>query len=338
MQVISEGSVRVDLVGGTLDLEPINLIIPNVVTLNVATSLKAKVIINKRDDKTINIISKDYNSTYKYNLADFTPDKLYYSHFFEEMSFLCQLIYFFKPTHGFDIELSSGAPAGSGLGGSSSMGVTLFRGFCDFYNIKKDIHEIVHIVKATEGRILNQGVPGYQDYYPALTGGILCLKGDVDSIKYEQLFTDELKSILEKRMTLVYSNISRDSGINNWEVYKGFFDKNKDVVNSMNDIAKISFDAYNALLEKDYEKFLLLVGLEGEKRKSLAANIMPEEISTLHKALNEELSHIGIKMCGAGGGGCFLVIHSEADRDKIKEKVEAHQMKILEFQVTSPLE
>jgi D-glycero-alpha-D-manno-heptose-7-phosphate kinase len=43
MQVTSEGSVRVDLVGGTIDLEPINLILPNVVTLNVATSLKAKV-------------------------------------------------------------------------------------------------------------------------------------------------------------------------------------------------------------------------------------------------------------------------------------------------------
>ena len=38
-----EGSVRVDLLGGTLDLNPINLILPNVVTLNLATSLKAKV-------------------------------------------------------------------------------------------------------------------------------------------------------------------------------------------------------------------------------------------------------------------------------------------------------
>ena len=35
----ASGSVRVDLVGGTLDLEPINLILPNVVTMNVATSL-----------------------------------------------------------------------------------------------------------------------------------------------------------------------------------------------------------------------------------------------------------------------------------------------------------
>lgn len=40
MQVTSQGSVRVDLVGGTLDIEPINLIIKNVITLNVATGLK----------------------------------------------------------------------------------------------------------------------------------------------------------------------------------------------------------------------------------------------------------------------------------------------------------
>ena len=47
--VTIEGSVRVDLLGGTLDLVPINLILPNVVTLNLATSLKAKVTISPID-------------------------------------------------------------------------------------------------------------------------------------------------------------------------------------------------------------------------------------------------------------------------------------------------
>ena len=37
------GSVRVDLVGGTLDLFPINLILENAYTINCATSLKTKV-------------------------------------------------------------------------------------------------------------------------------------------------------------------------------------------------------------------------------------------------------------------------------------------------------
>ena len=55
-----EGSVRVDLLGGTLDLEPINLILSNVVTLNVATSLKAKVQLEQMNFEGVQIISKDY--------------------------------------------------------------------------------------------------------------------------------------------------------------------------------------------------------------------------------------------------------------------------------------
>ena len=49
MQTESTGSVRVDLVGGTLDLPPIHLILDETVTLNLATSLKAKVIFESID-------------------------------------------------------------------------------------------------------------------------------------------------------------------------------------------------------------------------------------------------------------------------------------------------
>ena len=51
-----EGSVRVDLLGGTLDLVPINLILPDVVTLNLATSLKAKAVITSTDFDGVEIV------------------------------------------------------------------------------------------------------------------------------------------------------------------------------------------------------------------------------------------------------------------------------------------
>lgn len=337
MQVTSEGSVRVDLVGGTLDLEPINLIIPNVVTLNLATSLKAKVSVSSRSDNKIIIESKDYNKTYEYSLDDFTEEKLYFSNHFEEMSFLCQIIYFFKPEAGLNFSLSSGAPAGSGLGGSSSMGVTLFKAMSKLLNLSYSIDETVKIVKSTEGRILNQGVPGYQDYYPALTGGVLCLRGDHHKITYKQLFSPELKKVLEQRITLVYSNISRNSGINNWDVYKGFFDKKEDVVKALNDIAKISFDAYQALENQEYEKFLILIGREGDKRKTLAAGIMPAEIHSLQEELSKRFSDVGMKMCGAGGGGCFLITHPKEAKEQINTIVQSHSMKVLPFEICEPL-
>ena len=94
MQVTNQGSVRVDLVGGTLDIEPINLIIKNVVTLNVATGLKATVTLSKIAFDGIEIHSKDYNKTYKYEAKDLTEDRVVYSKEYAEMSFVLQILSF----------------------------------------------------------------------------------------------------------------------------------------------------------------------------------------------------------------------------------------------------
>lgn len=338
MQVTNEGSVRVDLVGGTLDLEPINLILKDVVTINLATSLKAKVVINDNNSDSVLITSKDYDSCTTYSLKDFNSQNLFHSDFFGPMQFVCQIIDLFKLDKGVDIELSSGAPAGSGLGGSSSMGSTLYKALCQYTNTEFEIHDAVLRVKGCEARILNQGVPGYQDYYPALVGGVLALRGNPGHIEFEQLYTDELKKVLESHLTLVYSGISRDSGINNWQVYKDFFDKKQDTVNSLKEIAKISHDTYLAIKDKNYNEVISLISKEGESRKSLCSSIVPGEVNDLISELKKEIdSSIGLKMCGAGGGGCFIITHKENEHNKIKEIIEKNNMKVLEFSIERPL-
>src|SRR6476620_871550 len=100
MQLTNQGSVRVDLVGGTLDIEPINLIIKNVVTLNVATGLKATVTLSKIAFEGIEIHSKDYNKSYKYNAKDLTEDRVVYSKEYAEMSFVLQILRLFNINSG----------------------------------------------------------------------------------------------------------------------------------------------------------------------------------------------------------------------------------------------
>ncbi|MEX0798844.1 MAG: hypothetical protein WD025_05340 [Bacteriovoracaceae bacterium] len=338
MPVIKEGSVRVDLVGGTLDLEPINLILPNVVTLNVATGLKAKVRLEKNSLDGVEIISQDYNKTYRYYSSDFNQENLYSSDFFQEMTFICQILDLFEINSNLQVTLSSGAPAGSGLGGSSAMGVTLYSALCEFYGRAFDLNEAVLKVKATEGRILNQGIPGYQDYFPALAGGVLCIKGEAGKLVYEQLFTPQLKEWLESHVTLVYSGLSRDSGINNWEVYKGFFDKNPRIRAALTEIAKISHQAYQALKKQDYPELARLISEEGEARRQLAPNIAPVGIENLISKLSDQFSSLGFKMCGAGGGGCFILTHKPKDQAKIKELVQNFGMEILDFCVDDPIQ
>ena len=338
MEVIKEGSVRVDLVGGTLDLEPINLILPNVVTLNVATSLKAKVKLIQTTNDQVEIFSNDYDRTYRFDASEFTSANLFYSDHFKEMSFVCQILFLFGVNKNIKVELSSGAPAGSGLGGSSAMGVTLYKALCEYTNTKMSINEAVLKVKGTEGRILNQGVPGYQDYYPALMGGILCVKGLPGEIICEQLYSEELKQFLEEHITLVYSGISRQSGINNWEVYKGFFDGVLKIRKCLGNIAEVSYQAYQAIQRKDYAELLNLIGEEGKSRELLATGITPYEVQELYILLLHELNYIGLKMCGAGGGGCFILTHKKEDSDKVKSLVERSGMKVLDFSIEKPLQ
>jgi len=337
MQVTNQGSVRVDLVGGTLDIEPINLIIKNVVTLNVATGLKASVTLSKIAFNGIEIHSKDYNKSYKYEASDLTEDRVVYSNEFAEMSFILQILRLFNINSGLKLELASGAPAGSGLGGSSAMGVTLYRALCNFTGHNYDRHTAVVRVKAVESRILNQGMAGYQDYFPALTGGVLAVRGIEGEIKVEQLYSDELKNVLEAHLTLISSGQSRASGINNWEVYKAFFDKKPEVVNGLTRIAEISHATYLAIKERQWDEMLKNIALEGLEREKLFPGITTEKIRQFTAELKQEGNVLGLKMCGAGGGGCFILVHKGLDPNVIEAKVRAHGMEILPFKVEAPL-
>ncbi|MFP5492901.1 MAG: hypothetical protein ACLGG0_15470 [Bacteriovoracia bacterium] len=337
MQVTESGSVRVDLVGGTLDIEPINLILKDVWTLNVATGLKAQVKLDKTEFAGVEIVSSDYNKTYSYKETELSEDEVLYSKRFEEMTFVLQILHLFGIKKNFKLTLQSGAPAGSGLGGSSAMGVTLYKALCQFCDRTFEVKEAVRRVKGVESRILNQGVAGYQDYFPALVGGVLALKGIEGDVVIEQLYNPELKKVLEENVALVYSGQSRASGINNWEVYKGFFDKRTEVVEGMAKIAKISTETRTAIKNKNWKQMLDLIGSEGEAREQLFPNITTDKIRDLAQALRSQGHPVGLKMCGAGGGGCFILVHYGMPLDALDALILKCNMRRLDFKVEAPL-
>lgn len=334
------GSVRVDLLGGTIDLWPINLILKNTVTLNLATNLKARVVVKKleqtKNTTCLKIVSKDYDS-----IKEWTKEKLSKELVsdggFHEWNFVLQIIDYFSLLHsGLLIELESGSPPGAGLGGSSAMGITLYKALSRFENKVYKNEEALQIVSSIEARILNCGPTGHQDYYPALYGGILALHSEVSGVKVEQLFCEELKSIIKKRVTLVYTGEKRLSGINNWEVYKRFFDGDQIVIQGLKTISEFSHLAYQNIKQKKYDDFIELISKEGAVRRVLFSGIMTPSMDQLFENLKNNFHEIGIKVCGAGGGGCFLLIHKEADRIKIAEEVNKTSMKILDFDIDRP--
>lgn len=330
------GSVRVDLLGGTLDLNPINLILANVVTLNVATSLKADVTLEEIDKDNVEITSKDYNSHNIFTRSEFTKENIYGDHF-DKLTFLVQILDHFGIHGGLKITLESGSPAGAGLGGSSAMGVTFFAALCKFKKLELDRNEAIRVVNSIEGRILDSGPAGYQDYYPAVYGGVLGLLPKNGEVEVDQLYCEELKGVLENNMSLVFSGEQRLSGINNWEVYKAFFDKKDHVREGLGVIADLSHEAYYCIKKGNFERLPELIAKEGEQRKNLFPGIVTPSMDALLEKIKGSCDNIGMKVCGAGGGGCFLVTHKPEDKDKVQKFVVEAGMTNLDFFVESPL-
>jgi D-glycero-alpha-D-manno-heptose-7-phosphate kinase len=335
--IITTGSVRVDLLGGTLDLSPINMILPGVVTLNLATSLQAKVVLEKTQEPGVEIISKDYQSSCFYPKADFTEEKLRGGHF-GPLSFIAWILSSEDSTQGLKVSLESGSPPGSGLGGSSAMGVTLMKGLRQLKNEDYDPHSLIAKTQSLESIILNAGPAGYQDYFPALYGGILALRPHYHQIAVDQFYSEQLAEILELSLTLVHSGEQRQSGINNWEVYKGFFDGNKKIRSGLTEIAQLCHEAQGYLRSKHFEMIPQLIAREGELRESLFPGIVTEAMRVFLADLRSKSPRVGMKVCGAGGGGAFLLVHEPSDSGFVEQAILDHGMKKCEFKILPPLE
>ena len=334
-KVRTEGSVRIDLLGGTIDLVPLNFILRDTVTLNIATSLKAKVEIEETKSN-LKIVSIDYGNSFTYEEKEFKT-KNFISDHFGPMSFVCQILDHFSVTKNITLTLSSGSPPGAGLGGSSSMGVTLYKCLCEYTDRPFNRMEAINVVQAIESKILNKGPCGYQDYYPALYGGVLALVPRNEGVQVEQFHSEALSQELEQRLTLVYSGALRLSAINNWEVYKSFFDGDTLVTKGLKSIAKLARQAYEALNKENYDQFFDLICREGETREGLFTNIVTTEMKDIRDDLLEKNLIDGMKVCGAGGGGCFILVHSAKNRDIIRKEVQDSGLQILDFKVDKPL-
>ena len=129
--------------------------------------------------------------------------------------------------------------------------------------------QIIRTVQNLESRQLNKGVPGYQDYHPALYGGILALIPEYDRVRVDQLYSKKLGDFLKGHCSLYYSNHSRFSGINNWEVFKQFFDDDGSTRVGLQQIADLSQRAYETIKSLNFSQLIELMVEEGQVRSAL---------------------------------------------------------------------
>ncbi|HWR37054.1 MAG TPA: GHMP kinase [Clostridia bacterium] len=322
--VIAHAPCRVDLAGGTVDIWPLYLYHPGAVTVNFALSILTRCRIKPSAGKRINLRSIDTGREESFRDFDDLCGAKTFAH-----PLAAYLVRFFAPEGGFTMETHSESPAGAGISGSSAMMIATTAALARYTGRKLSLEETRVIAQNVEAQLIK--VPtGCQDYYPALYGGVSAIQLNVDGIHREVVPISPEE--IESRFVIAYTGAPRQSGINNWEVFKAHIDGDRRVFRNFEQITQIACAMHQALSDADWSEVARLLREEWKLRKTNAPNITTSLIDRLITAARKNGAHAA-KVCGAGGGGCVVFLAEEDSRERVVQTLRDNGGQVLPFRV-----
>ena len=324
--IVAQTSCRADLAGGTLDLWPLYLFHPGAVTVNFALTVYTTCRITPTSGKAIRLHSLDTRKEDAYpNLDELLTAKTH------KHELAAQLIKFFKPAGGFTLETDSQSPAGAGISGSSALMIATTAALAKFTGQKMSLEEMRVIAQNVEAQLIN--VPtGCQDYYPALYGGVSAIHLSPAGIRREEIKVSPRD--IDERFLIVYTGAPRQSGINNWEVFKAHINGDKKVVKNFETISEIAQGMHHALKKADWDEVAHLLREEWKLRRSNHEGISTPLIDRL-VAVAAKTGGRAAKVCGAGGGGCVIFMVKDGARDRVVEALKINGGEVLPCRVST---
>jgi D-glycero-alpha-D-manno-heptose-7-phosphate kinase len=303
---------RVDLAGGTLDIWPLYLFHPGAVTVNFAVNVLTRCHISKVSGTRIELKSLDTGKSDSFASVDALCSTKKFSH-----PLAANLVRFFAPEGGFRLETHSESPAGAGISGSSALMVATTAALASFTGRKLSLEQIRVVAQNVEAQVIR--VPtGCQDYYPALYGGVSAIHLEADGI-HRQAISVAAEEI-DSRFVLAYTGAPRQSGINNWDVFKAHINGDKKVFRNFEQIAGIARALHDALSNGDWDEVAKLLRAEWKLRKTNAPRITPPLIEKLVKAATKHGARAA-KVCGAGGGGCVVFLAEPGSKQRVEASI-----------------
>ena len=199
----AKAPLRIGLVGGGTDVNPYVSERGGEV-FNTTIGKYAYCTITPTHDNTMSVHSVDYG---KYDAPlDGGPLPLD-----GNMDLIKVVTNHFEIRDGFRMFLQSDAPPGSGLGGSSSIIVSIIAAVCQWRNIRMTAKEMAELAFKLERKDLGlKG--GMQDQYTAVYGGFNVMKFRFNGVDINRVrVDDDVVNELEYRSVLCYTGTSRNS-------------------------------------------------------------------------------------------------------------------------------
>jgi D-glycero-alpha-D-manno-heptose-7-phosphate kinase len=324
---------RVDLAGGTVDIWPLYLFHPGAVTVNVAVDIQTRCRIAPSGSPEIHLSSIDTGLEDRFPGIEALQDA---AHRPPRHALAAHLLRFFYPqgVHtrgGLWLETKSDGPAGAGISGSSALMIATTAALARHTGRALTLEQIREIAQNVEAQLIK--VPtGCQDYFPALYGGVSAIHLDPDGLHRETIAVSSAE--LEARAVLVYTGVPRQSGINNWEVFKAHIDGSRRVRRNFQKIVEIAQGMATALRAEDWEDVERLLREEWKLRKTNAPGISTPFIDRLIRIARRNGGRAA-KVCGAGGGGCVFFLVEAGARERVSRALTEAGGQILPFRVAA---
>ena len=316
MIIRSKAPLRLGLAGGGSDVSPYSDLYGGII-LNATINLYAYCTIEETTDDAITVESYDGDCFEQYPLSrELEIDgkasllKGTYNRVMRD---------FDLPLKACRITTYNDAPAGSGLGTSSTMVVAILKAFVEWYSLPLGDYEIARLAYEIERKDL-QLSGGKQDQYAATFGGfnyMEFLKDDmviVNPLKVKRWIIDEL----EASIVLYFTGRSRSSAAIIDEQKKNTSSGNTRSIEAMHRIKQSAVDMKLAVLKGDMKEFARILGQGWEDKKKMAGAITNPVIEEAFEVALKAGALAG-KVSGAGGGGFIMFVVNPARKKAVTD-------------------
>ena len=329
MIIRSKAPLRLGLAGGGSDVSPYSDLYGGLI-LNATINLSAYCTIETMEGDEVRVDAYDANAHVDCPLGpELTgaPDLI--------RGVYNRIVRDFGPVpSAFRITTSNDAPAGSGLGTSSTMVVCILKCFAEWMNLPMGDYEIARLAYEIERKDLALA-GGKQDQYAASFGGFNFMEFHqndiviVNPLKIKSWVVDELES----SMVLYYTGRSRSSAAIISEQQKNTSSGNTVAIEAMHRIKQSSVDMKFALLKGDIGEFGRILGQAWEDKKKMAGAITNPVIQEAFDTAIAAGATSG-KVSGAGGGGFMMLMVPPTRKTAVVRALEKLPGQVMPFQFT----
>ena len=333
MKVRSKAPLRLGIGGGGTDVSPYSDVHTGAV-LNATINMYAHTFLETLEGNKVRFIARDLSKEDTIDLGENSSNdptglllhRAVYKRVVEQYN------------NGIDIPLNlttyCDAPAGSGLGSSSALVVSMLEAFRELlslplgeYDIAKLAYEIERIDCGLSG--------GKQDQYAACFGGFNFIEfGAEDLVVVNPLrIRRHIINELEASCILYYTGASRESA-KIIEDQISHIETGGKPLEAMHEIKKSAYNLKAFLLKGSISDMAVELKAGWEAKKATSDSISNDQIRNLEKIITSA-GATSMKVSGAGGGGFVMILTEPEKKYSVINALETQNGQVVNFQFTS---